>query len=165
MGGQKMTESDIQNVLGRHLFLQNICIPNVTMHVPGHRPYEADLIYFNIKSEYITEVEIKVTMVDFRNDFKKEYYHDHPSVKYLYYAMPESMYSRNKEEIDSMLNLAGIITISEANMDIKRGPFPVLVRYEKKARVRKNACPISKNDKIDFMRIGCMKWVNRKQEG
>lgn len=30
-----MTESDIQNVLGRHLFLQNVCIPNITMHVLG----------------------------------------------------------------------------------------------------------------------------------
>ena len=26
-----MTESYIQKVLGRHLFLQNVCIPNVTI--------------------------------------------------------------------------------------------------------------------------------------
>lgn len=156
-----MTESDIQNALGRHLFLQNVCIPNVTMHVPGHRPYEADLIYFNIKSDYITEVEIKVTVADFRNDFKKKYYHDHASVKYLYYAMPKDMYSKNKDEIDNMLNLAGIITISEGDTNIRSGLLKTGVRYEKKARLRKTAQPMSQNEKINLMRIGCMKWVNR----
>lgn len=29
--GEVMTESDIQKALGRHLFLQNVCIPNVTI--------------------------------------------------------------------------------------------------------------------------------------
>lgn len=45
-----MTESDIQNVLGKHLFRKKICIPNVSMYCPGKTEYEADFIYFDLKT-------------------------------------------------------------------------------------------------------------------
>lgn len=64
-------EISIQKALGKHLFLQNICIPNVLMYQKGHKEYEADLIYFGRKSNYLTEVEIKIDIYDFRADFKK----------------------------------------------------------------------------------------------
>ena len=66
-----MTEQDIQYVLGRHLFLKNICIPNVMMRDSGKPPYEADFVYFNLNTLHLTEVEIKTDINDFRNDFKK----------------------------------------------------------------------------------------------
>lgn len=66
-----MTERDIQSILGEHLFLQNVCIPNVLMYQKGKREYEADLIYFGRNSNYLTEVEIKISIQDFRADFKK----------------------------------------------------------------------------------------------
>ncbi len=45
-----MNEKDIQFVLGKHLFLNNVCIPNVSMYCPGHTEYEADFVYFSMKN-------------------------------------------------------------------------------------------------------------------
>ena len=88
--GDDMNETDIQYVLGRHLFLKKICIPNVNMYCVGKTEYEADFIYFDLKTRYLTEIEIKTSIQDFRNDFKKKRYHDCENVKYLYYAIPRS---------------------------------------------------------------------------
>ena len=85
-----MTEEEMQKKLGRHLFLKNITIPNITMHGDGKGEYEADLIYFNLKVRVVTEIEIKVSIQDFRADFKKKRYHDHLHVGYLYYAVPQA---------------------------------------------------------------------------
>lgn len=51
-----VTEQDIQYVLGRHLFRKKICIPNVSMYCPGRTEYEADFIYFDLKTQYLTKV-------------------------------------------------------------------------------------------------------------
>lgn len=66
-----MTEQDIQFALGRHFFLKKICIPNVSMYCVGKTEYEADFIYFDLKTRYITEVEIKTSIQDFKRDFKR----------------------------------------------------------------------------------------------
>ena len=31
-------------------FLNNVCIPNVSMYCPGHTEYEADFVYFSMKN-------------------------------------------------------------------------------------------------------------------
>lgn len=59
-----MNEKDIQFVLGKHLFLNNVCIPNVSMYCPGHTEYEADFVYFSMKTQFLTEVEIKTNFQD-----------------------------------------------------------------------------------------------------
>ena len=83
-----MTETEMQLKLGKHFGIQYICIPNILMTgeykeemlseikklEPWQKPskmYEADLIYIT-KSKYLTEVEIKVDINDFRNDFNKK---------------------------------------------------------------------------------------------
>lgn len=67
-----MNEKDIQYVLGKHLFLNNVCIPNVSMYCPGHTEYEADFVYFSMKTQFLTEVEIKTNFQDFKDDFNKK---------------------------------------------------------------------------------------------
>ena len=150
-----MTEEEMQKKLGRHLFLKNITIPNITMHGDGKGEYEADLIYFNLKARVITEIEIKVSIQDFRADFKKKRYHDHLHVGYLYYAVPQDMYEEHKDEIESLLGDAGLIVVSTYKN--KRG----MVRYIKRAKKRKEVRPLNENDVMNYLRIGCMKWVNR----
>lgn len=92
-----MTEKEMQIMLGKHFGIKNICIPNVLM-TGEYRPeiekleswkksskmYEADFIYIT-KSGYLTEVEIKVDINDFRSDFKKKIYHSSQIVSALYY--------------------------------------------------------------------------------
>lgn len=158
-----MTEKEMQLTLGKHFGIQYICIPNVLMTgeykkdilseienlKPWERPskmYEADFIYIT-KSGYLTEVEIKVDINDFRNDFKKKIYHSSSMVSALYYAFPEELYKKYKDEIhDKTAGIAGIIMVS---YDCK---------IKAKAPKRKNIKALTDIEIKDFMRIGCMKW-------
>lgn len=158
-----MTEKEMQLTLGKHFGIQYICIPNVLMTgeykkdiLPEienlklwERPskmYEADFIYIT-KSGYLTEVEIKVDINDFRNDFKKKIYHSSSMVSALYYAFPEELYKKYKDEIhDKTAGIAGIIMVS---YDCK---------IKAKAPKRKNIKVLTDIEIKDFMRIGCMKW-------
>ena len=155
-----MDEIRIQKALGKHLFLQNVCIPNVLMYQKGHKEYEADLIYFGRKSNYLTEVEIKVDIYDFRDDFKKENYHNHPNVRQLYYAIPTYLYLKHKDEIDERIDNAGLILIDEL-MDYNGIIYGKVNSFLKKAKPRKNAVPLTEDDKFHYLKLGCMKWVNR----
>lgn len=153
-----MTEQDIQFVLGRHFFLKKICIPNVSMYCVGKTEYEADFIYFDLKTRYITEVEIKTSVQDFKRDFKKKRYHDCRNVKYLYYAMPRGVYDDYYDVIDELLGDAGLILIDVADF---RGNIYEFGGFVKRAKARKDAYPLSPSGLMHYLRIGCMKWVNR----
>ena len=155
-----MTEKEMQLMLGKHFGIQYICIPNVLM-TGEYRPeiekieslkksskmYEADLIYIT-KSGYLTEVEIKIDINDFRNDFKKKIYHSSSMVSALYYAFPETLYKKYKDEIrERVEEVAGIITVCNYGCKVKA-----------KAPKRKEVAPLTDTQIKDFMRIGCMKW-------
>lgn len=155
-----MTEKEMQLTLGKHFGIQYICIPNVLM-TGEYRPeiekleslkksskmYEADLIYIT-KSGYLTEVEIKIDINDFRNDFKKKIYHSSSMVSALYYAFPEVLYKKYEDEIrERVEEIAGIITVCNYGCKIKA-----------KAPKRKNIKALTDIEIKDFMRIGCMKW-------
>lgn len=159
-----MTETEMQLKLGKHFGIQYICIPNILMTgeykeemlseikklEPWQKPskmYEADLIYIT-KSKYLTEVEIKVDINDFRNDFKKKIYHSSPLVSALYYAFPEVLYKKYEDEIrERVKEIAGIITVCNYGCKVKA-----------KAPKRKNIKALTDIQIKDFMRIGCMKW-------
>lgn len=159
-----MTEKEMQLTLGKHFGIQYICIPNVLMTgeykkdilpeieklKPWERPskmYESDFIYIT-KSGYLTEVEIKVNINDFRNDFNKKIYHSSQLVSSLYYAFPEVLYKRYEDEIrERVEEIAGIITVCNYGCKVKA-----------KAPKRKNIKALTDIEIKDFMRIGCMKW-------
>lgn len=156
-------ESGIQRALGEKLCLKNICIPNLTMYNPNEREYEADFIYFNLNKDFLTEVEIKINIEDFRNDFKKHRFHDDKHVKYLYYAFPRYLYGAFKDEIEEKCKSvgAGVISITGTATVRMENPSSYLVTYEKKAKARSRYTPLTDMDKLKIMRIGCMKWVKR----
>lgn len=155
-----MTEKDVQIMLGKHFGIKNICIPNVLM-TGEYRPeiekleswkksskmYEADFIYIT-KSGYLTEVEIKVDINDFRSDFNKKVYHSSPLVSALYYAFPLEIYKKHKDEIrERVKEIAGIITV--CNYECK---------VTAKAPKRKNIKALTDTQIKDFMQPIRMKW-------
>lgn len=89
------------------------------MYCVGKTEYEADFIYFDLKIRYITEVEIKTSIQDFKRDFKKKRYHDCENVKYLYYAVPRSLYNDHSDDIDKLLGNAGLILIDEIDEQLR----------------------------------------------
>ena len=156
-----MNEYDIQTVLGKHMFLKKVCIPNVSMYGNNTTEYEADFIYIDLKTRFITEVEIKTDIRDFRRDFKKKRYHDCKNVKYLYYAMPRNLYEENRNEINFFLREAGLILIDEIDTYDFRGNIYEFGGFIKRAKPRKEIYPLSDKELMYYLRIGCMKWVNR----
>ena len=136
-----LTERKIQQLLGKKLFLRKVCIPNVLMWRPRNTEYEADFIYFDLKTRYVTEVEIKT------------------SIEYLYYAMPIEVYALNKTEVLDAIGNNGLILITYKVR--KDGAIIEQVDFKKRAKARKEAIPLNQNKLEYFMKIGCMKWVNR----
>lgn len=126
---------------------------------PHNTEYEADFIYFDLKTRYVTEVEIKTSIEDFRRDFQKDHQHDNCNVKYLYYAMPIEVYALNKTEVLDAIGNNGLILITYKVK--KDGAIIEQVDFKKRSKARKEAIPLNQNKLEYFMKIGCMKWVNR----
>ena len=143
-----MDEQYIQRALGWHFGIDRGCIPIPNVLMAGGN-YEADFIYIN-KNDYLTEVEIKISIPDFKADFKKKHYHDCEDVRSLYYALPKDLYKKDKELFKSMAadRGAGIIVVSGCRTcDIVQ-----------KAVIRKNVKPLGHWQMIGYMRLGCLKW-------
>jgi len=73
----------------------------------------------------------------------------------LYYAVPQDLYEDHKDEIESILGDAGLIVVNISNN--KRED----ARYIKRAKKRKDVKALNESEVINYLRIGCMKWVNR----
>lgn len=138
-----LTERKIQQLLGKKLFLRKVCIPNVLMWRPRNTEYEADFIYFDLKTRYVTEVEIKTSIEDFRRDFQKDHQHDNCNVKYLYYAMPIEVYALNKTEVLDAIGNNGLILITYKVR--KDGAIIEQVDFKKRVKARKEAIPLNQN--------------------
>ena len=152
-----MTEETIQRVIAKGFWKNNICIPNVLMYLDkGY--YEADLIMIS-KSEYVTEIEIKLTIMDFMADFKKRHFHSSPEVRRLYYAFPEKMYKTHADVIYPQLAELGIgiitVCLSQNGLVPKIVLEPCKIRSNKKLTLER---------KMELLKVGCMKWFMRKGE-
>lgn len=155
----------MQLIIGRNIGgMNNVCIPNVLLTgeykekdlseiekmKPWERPckiYEADLIYIT-GAGYLTEIEIKVNINDFRNDFNKKIYHSSQLVSALYYAIPNELFDKYHDEIcEAIKDKAGLITVNRGE-----------VRYRIRAPKRTTAKRLNNEQITEFLRIGCLKW-------
>lgn len=147
-----MDEQYIQRALGWHFGIERGCtpIPNILMY---GGLYEADFVYIN-KNNYLTEVEIKISVGDFKADFKKAHYHDSKDVRSLYYALPKGLYNANKDLFKSK---AGIIVIAGCRT----------CQIVQRAAIRREVKPLGTWQMLYYMRLGCLKWFKPqyKSEG
>lgn len=148
-----MTECDIQAKLGCHygVYKGQIVVPNVLLN-----SYEADFITIT-KSDYLIEVEIKISISDFRADFKKKHYHDCPKVNALYYALPKELYEKHKEEVNESCDKVGAGIILIAEKKLPKWDSYYLDGIAKKPKLRK-AKPLTVYQKLNFARLGCLRW-------
>jgi hypothetical protein len=94
-------------------------VPNVSWAM---LPYEADLLACS-KSGFLTEVEIKVSMSDWRADFLKYKWNAMgfpkcETIKRFYYAAPEALAKRYPEIEAIMPICAGVISVSETGIKV-----------------------------------------------
>lgn len=144
------TEASIQQILGRHYGIKRgyVTMPNVLLYVNGM--YEADFIYIT-KSNYLFEVEIKISIFDFRADFDKKCYHNSPKVRALYYAFPEDLWDNHRKDILELTKNvgAGIILCDKEGCKVWDKP-----------KLRK-VKPLTTDELLRIMRIGCLKWIRK----
>ena len=126
----------------RHLAV----VPNVSW---GLLPWEADLLVLQ-KSGYLHEVEIKITMSDWKADAAKGKW-SHPKfnqmIRRFWYAAPEKLATRYQEI--GIPDFAGVIQIRESGL--KR--YVEIVRHPK----NRNAQKLSDADQAQLLRLGCIK--------
>jgi hypothetical protein len=89
---------------------QNLIVPNISWGLYIH---ECDLLVVK-KSGYAIEVEIKVSVQDFKKDFKKGHQHNDKfnRIKSMYYAFPKSIVDKC---VDLVPENCGIISVRKYN--------------------------------------------------
>ena len=73
----------------------------------------------------------------------------------MYYAVPQDLYEDHKDEIKSLLGDAGLIVVNTSNNTRENA------RYIKRAKKRNDVKALNESEVINYLRLGCMKWVNR----
>ena len=124
-------------------------VPNVSW---GLLPWEADILVCSM-SGYLTEIEVKVTMADWKADFVKEKHRlgFHPAaksmIKRFYYAAPAPLAARFVE-LSLPIN-AGVISVADER-----------IRVLKDARDNPGHRKITTEEKLQLARLGSMKLWN-----
>lgn len=165
--GDKHTEDSLVSRLGRLYGIERglDCGPNIIMDrywkvwygderrdwYTGY--YEADFLYIT-NSNYLYEVEIKISISDFRADQKKDKYHDHPDVRGFYYFVPQELYRKHKDEIMATCKEKG------AGLIVDGHPITTIL----KPKVRKEVNPLSDSGYIHYLRLFAKKWVRKREE-
>jgi len=86
----------------------NVIVPNISWGIANL--HECDLLVLS-KSNYATEVEIKISKSDLMKDKKKKHGHWHNHITRLYYAVPNKLVDTALTEIPSR---AGLISCKKA---------------------------------------------------
>lgn len=162
--GDKHTEDSLSSRLGRLYGIERglDCGPNIIMDrywKIGERQdqysgcYEADFLYIT-KGDYLYEVEIKISISDFRADQKKDKYHDHPDVRGFCYFVPQELYSKHEDEIKT--------TCKEKGAGLIVDGYPITTVL--KPKMRKEVKPLTDNGYIHYLRLFAKKWVRVREE-
>jgi putative uncharacterized protein FNV0627 len=115
--------------------------------------HECDILSVT-KNYFLREIEIKVSVSDFKADFNKKHNHE-GNIKQFYYAVPYYILDKIKDLVPEH---AGILVAVYENEHWQ------LKRY-KKAVDNKSATPIDEEKLNKIFRIGYLKyWFYRKRE-
>jgi hypothetical protein len=131
-------------------YRQNIIVPNVSWGLLDH---EADLFSVNVTG-YATEIEIKVSASDLKKDASKPHGHRSNLIKYLYFAIPESLLKYS----EFIPERAGIL-VCNYNSDKSR----VYVSKDRDAYPNKSARKLTEKEISHTAHLGCMRIFNMKK--
>lgn len=95
---------------------KNECFPNTHLFA-----WESDLVVLSA-SNYVTEVEVKVSIGDWRADLKKDKFQDKnfkKHIKRFFYAVPDTVYAQHLAKPVEMLDGAGILVFDQGYQRFK----------------------------------------------
>jgi hypothetical protein len=134
----------------------NIIVPNVSWGLLSH---EVDLLIVR-RSGYAIEVEIKISLADFKSDLKKSHHHKEKlnRISKFYYAMPEVIYKKCKDLIPEN---AGIITCRK-RYDEWGKKDEIIVNVVKEAKTIRGSRKLTIEEQFKVAKLGCMRIFNLK---
>lgn len=148
MSGPALTRSKMRShymewALVRHFdYRANLIVPNVYWGLGFH--YELDLCIIT-PSNYIWEVEIKISRNDLKRDQSKKRCHDSNRIKRLYFAMP--WYMDTDEDKALVPERAGIVVVDQwLQCKVVREPID-----------NRGAGEVKESDKIKLLRLAALR--------
>jgi hypothetical protein len=142
-----MNESEMQLEIARWLdWRTHLIVPNVSWGLGLH---ECDLLSMS-KARWVTEFEIKVSLADLKKDGEKRHQHKSDRIKYLWFAMPESM----KGHEEYVPENAGIVYVKENGVKV----------VNRKPKPNKHARKLNEAEAVHLGMLGAMRmWEMKKK--
>jgi len=135
-----MDTIDIEIAVAQYFgYRQNLVVPNVSWGLGLH---ECDLLMLS-KNGYLTEVEIKTSVADLKQDLKKEHEHRSKKVKQLYFAVP----SKLAKHYEYIPRRAGILVVNS-----KHNVYCIA-----KAEINKDAQASTVEERYQMARLGALR--------
>ena len=139
----------VPKVSGNNWWLDTEADPMIWRNIVNH---ECDMLIVT-KNQYLTEVEIKISLSDLKADFKKEHQHKDENIKNFYYAFPEEMKEKALELIPKD---CGILIAVKKECGI---PYRKIECY-RKPKINKEAKPINDIVLSRIYRLGYLRYWN-----
>ena len=138
---KSLTSSDIELRLANHFdYRKNLVVPNV--YFKGQ--HECDVLIVT-SSGYATEIEIKISVSDFKADFAKGHHHRNAFIKRLYYCVPSDI----REKIEPMVPAdAGLIVVDTKTLWLD---------IVKEAPARPHPKPLTHKEFLELYRLGALR--------
>ena len=150
----KWTSQQIEIALYDHFNPRlNLCVPNVSWGL--FKYHEADLVVLT-KSNWGTEVEIKVSSADIKKDLLKKHKHKEAIIKDLWFAVPEGL-----ETDVNIPKDAGIIVVKRY---IRKGKTKYHCQRFRMPVSNKKARKFSDEERLKLLRLGCLRLQGLKQK-
>jgi hypothetical protein len=159
---QKIKTLDMEIAIMDYLGVQrNIVVPNISWSMLN---YEADLVSLT-KSNYGTEIEIKVSKQDLLKDREKTHQHDSNYFKYLYFAVPEDMKDYALQNIPERAGLlVGYWREGYVNLKSSRETKPYLKIYQERSPIENKKCvKWSEKERQKLCELGTMRISTMKK--
>ena len=126
---------------------------------------EVDLLVCS-KALYLTDIEIKTSIIDLKADFrKKKWGTNHlvnkeflKDIKYHYYAIPEELSDKAISIINEFKPNSGILIIKRVLKNSGGGYYIESCRVEKRAKANKLAKPMKTENVINLARLAMFRY-------
>lgn len=142
-----LTCLDIEVCVARHFdYRRNLIVPNVYWGL-GFR-HECDVLVMT-DAGFLTEIEIKTSRADLKNDLKKIHGHRSDKIRRQFFAVPEKLVSTAQEILDTKW---GILKV--------HGGFCETIRT---ARLNKNASALTPNEIAHLYKLAAMRTWTLKE--
>ena len=143
----------------------NIIVPNMSYGITGSfqgKPkslHECDLLVLS-KSNYATEIEIKISKYDIQNEAKKAHGHNNDYINKLFFAVPEEL---EELALELIPDKAGLFVISQV-YNPKTYSTDLEVSTSRKAERNESSVKWTDKDRHQLTRLGTMRIYKLKEK-